>query len=105
MKIRRVFARVVLAFLLLSQQLGITHAISHISSDTSSSRSRDKELPAELQCVQCLAFASIGSGLTGSPLQLDPLPAPADTITFVLLVKPLPAALRAFDSRAPPLFV
>lgn len=103
MNLRRVFAHVVLAFLLLSQQLGITHAISHISSVTSSGRSTDKELPAELQCVQCLAFAAIGSGLPGAPLQLNLLDAAAGTITFVLLFKPLPSALRAFDSRAPPL--
>jgi len=100
---RRFLARIAFAFaLLLSQQLGIAHAISHFSSDTSSGGLDQKQLPGEMQCGQCLAFAAIGSALNGQPPTFclpfqSPQPAPAAP-----LAKPLLSLTRAFDSRAPP---
>jgi hypothetical protein len=103
LKIRRVFAHIAFALLLLlSQQLGVMHAVSHLSSDPASSSSQKNHLPSEMQCGQCLAFAALGSGLTGSPPSVIFFPVAADTAIAVLLVKPLTAALRAFNSRAPP---
>lgn len=101
--VRRIFAHVVFAFLLLfSQQLGVVHAISHLSSEPGSGSVQKKQLPGELQCEQCLAFAAIGAGLTASPLSTPQFLAPRETSVEVPLAKTLPASLRAFDSRAPP---
>jgi hypothetical protein len=104
-KVRRVFAYVAFVFLLLSQQLGIMHAVSHITSDVASSSSKKKQLPSETQCEQCLAFAALGSGLSGSPPSGLPLQALTDAAIAFPLVILLPAAFRVFDSRAPPLRV
>jgi hypothetical protein len=99
---RRVLARILLAFLLLaSQQLGMAHTIAHFSAD--SSASHKKPLPAELQCERCLAFAAIGSALTGAPPTFSAPAATTGTTPALPTFKPLPSALRAFDSRAPPL--
>jgi hypothetical protein len=100
---RRLFAHIACTFLLLfSQQLGITHAISHLSSYVTSNSPQEEQLPSEMQCAQCFAFASIGSGLTGalpSPLQLS---ATTETSVGAWLIKPFAADYRSFDSRAPP---
>jgi hypothetical protein len=105
-KPRRFLAHVAFAFfLLLAQQLGAAHAISHFSSDNSSSRSHEKQLPAEMQCAQCLAFAAVGSALNGAP------PAFCATLQLseMLLAAPLtihlPSLIRAFNSRAPPVAI
>ncbi|HJV87390.1 MAG TPA: hypothetical protein VJ698_18120 [Noviherbaspirillum sp.] len=103
MNARRVLAQFAFVLLLLSQQLGITHAISHLSSAAASGKVQDKQLPAELQCEQCLAFAAIGAGLVGSPPQVPLLAAPAETGIAIPLVAQLPPVPRAFDSRAPPI--
>lgn len=101
--VRRAFAHIAFAFLLLvSQQLGMAHAVSHLSQDSRSGSVQKKQLPAELQCDQCLAFAAIGAGLTSSPPSLPQFLAPRETSVEVPLAKELPAAPRAFDSRAPP---
>lgn len=105
MKARRVFAHIAFAFLLLSQQLGIMHAISHISQDAAYGSVQEKRLPRELQCEQCLTFAAFGSGLTGAlPSPLFFLPE-IDTAIAVSIVERLPATPRAFDSRAPPILI
>jgi hypothetical protein len=101
-KFRRAFAYVVFAFLLLSQQLGVTHAVTHIASDAGSGSLDKKQLPIELQCKQCLAFAALGSGLVGSPPSVIHPHAVTDTVIPAPPAKLLPAALRAFNSRAPP---
>jgi hypothetical protein len=98
---RPILVKLLFAFLLLSQQLGITHAISHLGAETASSNYK-KQLPTETQCLQCLAFASIGSGLPSSPSTLSALAVPPDTDVRTCADKPLPSALRAFNPRAPP---
>jgi hypothetical protein len=104
--LRRAFAHIAFAFLLLvSQQLGMAHAVSHLSQDSRSGNVQKKQLPAELQCDQCLAFAAIGAGLTGSLPSAPQFLAPRETSVEVPLAKALPAAPRAFDSRAPPVRV
>lgn len=101
--VRCAFGYIAFAFLLLvSQQLGMAHAVSHLSQDSRPGNVQKKQLPAELQCDQCLAFAAIGAGLTGSPPSAPQFLAPRETSVEVPLVKVLPAAPRAFDSRAPP---
>lgn len=103
MKIRPVILSVLLSVLLLvSQQAAVAHAVGHLGSSSQSSSSHDKELPVEQTCHQCLAFLSIGSALTGSPLDL-----PFDHAGHARLAtdqrKPfIPENVRLFDSRAPP---
>jgi hypothetical protein len=102
-KIRRVFAHIAFAFLLLiSQQLGMTHAISHISSEIGAGASQKKQLPAELQCEQCLAFASLGSALTGDPPSVAQQFLPSAEPLAASQLEPLPSSPRPFDSRGPP---
>ena len=100
MKIRHVFAYIAFACLLFSQQLGMVHAISHISQDAGSVQ--ETPLPAELQCEQCLVYAAFGSALAGS---LAPAPDFFAQYAFAaepLHITPLPSEARPFDSRAPP---
>ncbi|QDZ29624.1 hypothetical protein [Noviherbaspirillum sp. UKPF54] len=105
-KLRHAAIHVVLSLLLLlSQQLAMAHAVSHLSSDNASGMARQKQLPPELQCDQCLAFAAIGSAVNAPPHDFvigqsvnlhDALAAPCP-----LLASPQ----RVFDSRAPPVVV
>jgi hypothetical protein len=98
-KLRQFAIRLLLAFsLLLSQQLGMAHAVTHLSSDLSSSGGHDKQLP----CAQCHAFASIGAGLVSPPFSW--LAALDSQWVFVAAPDALPLRrlIRAFDSRAPP---
>lgn len=102
-KLRQFAIRLLLAFsLLLSQQLGMAHAVTHLSSDLSSSGGHDKQLPSEMQCAQCHAFASIGAGLVSPPFSW--LAALDSQWVFVAAPDALPLRrlIRAFDSRAPP---
>jgi hypothetical protein len=102
-KPRRIFSHLAFAlFLLLSQQLGIAHAISHFSSDRISRSSHEKPLPAEMQCSQCLAFAAIGSALNNTAATLAAVQPVSWLPIAPPVVKPLPSALRAYHSRAPP---
>lgn len=105
MKLRRTLAYIAFTFLLLSQQLGISHAISHISSDATPAGFEKKQLPAEMQCAQCVLFAALGSGLNGPPPSVTFPPALTDTAIAPLFFQLLPPAFRAFDSRAPPVLV
>lgn len=106
-KLRRSAFHVVLALLLLlSQQLGMAHAVTHLSTNVASGMSSepasDKHLPGDLHCVQCHAFSSLDSALASQPFAW-PVDAPARWFNgYADGKKFLPAAIRAFDSRAPP---
>jgi hypothetical protein len=103
--VRWLLALLLLVSLLMSQQLAVVHAVSHIADarpHTSQHKQQNKQLPAEQSCAQCLAFAQIDSALTGSAL-------PAQTTGIDVAVSLVPAAGRlgpdsfsAFHSRAPP---
>ncbi len=102
-KVHRTFALIAFAFLLLlSQQLGISHAITHLSADASSGSTQKKQLPAERQCEQCLSFAALDSGLTGSSPTFERPAGPIDAYGEVMFTAPRPAIIRAFEPRAPP---
>ncbi|KIF81850.1 hypothetical protein [Noviherbaspirillum autotrophicum] len=106
MKLRQTATHVVLALLLLlSQQLGIAHAVSHLTTQSTSGVAQQKQLPPELQCDQCLAFAAIGSAVNAAPhaffIGLAANPFEVGLAPFRLL----PPTIRAFDSRAPPVVV
>jgi hypothetical protein len=101
MKIRHIILRALLALLLLvSQQMAIAHAVSHLSG--THSESSGKQLPADQFCDQCLSAAQLDSGATSfaSLLFVDAGPAPAPAI---LLGQGFVArTVCAFQSRAPP---
>jgi hypothetical protein len=101
-KIRRSVRHVLLSLLLLlSQQMGIAHAVSHLS-DARQQTSQDKQLPVEQTCEQCLAYAQIGSGLTSAAV----LPLVQAVVSLVIdnaLTQYFsPRTVYAFQSRAPP---
>jgi hypothetical protein len=91
--VHRTFIHIAFAFLLLSQQLGILHGIMHVSAGANSGSLQKKQLPAEKQCEQCLAFAALDSGLTSSsPTFLRPA-GPIDAYAVVLFIGPLSARI------------
>jgi hypothetical protein len=101
--LRQRLVPILLAFLLLlSQQLAIAHAVSHLSSDLAPSTSHDKHLPGAMQCDRCLSFASIGSALPTPPLcfffDLPPSRVAVGTPAGQFLSR----TICAFNSRAPP---
>lgn len=107
---RRSFTFALLSLLLvLSQQMGMVHGISHWSGTRSHALAVKAERPGatpapalEQNCSQCLAFAQIGSAL-GAPAH-----------AFAVVLDGAPAAIRAaaplrfartvcvFQPRAPP---
>ena len=102
MRIRRSIQHVLLSLLLLlSQQMGVAHAVSHLS-DVRQQTSQNKQLPVEQMCEQCLAYAQIGSALTSAAVL------PVVQIAASVVVDGATAqyfSLRtvyAFQSRAPP---
>ncbi|WP_229489540.1 hypothetical protein [Pseudoduganella namucuonensis] len=102
--------------LVLSQQMGITHAVSHLSDirngggqqqrqqlqdrDTSASRT----LALDQNCEQCLAFAQIAAALD-TPSYTFPVASHAAPVS---VVTDTPLACQrtvcVFQSRAPPQF-
>lgn len=95
-----------LALLLVTiQQLGFAHALSHLTNPNSPRSSRnDTQQPVEKVCIECVAFAQIGAGLTGAA------PAPAVVATQIEVVAApfrvfAPEFLPVFRSRAPPTLV
>lgn len=88
--------------LLLTQQLGAVHAVRHLGADAVHRTADEKKLPLDAQCEQCLAYASIGSALTGEPVTpFIARHAIRVTVPVVALVL-LPPAYSLFRPRAPP---
>jgi len=88
--------------LLLSQQMGIVHAVSHLSDLVRPKTSQHKQLPIEQTCGQCLAFAQIGSALTSTAVL--PLAVAVTSVQIDNAVAQYfsPGTIHAFQSRAPP---
>ena len=84
------------------QQLGFAHALTHLSTPNSQRPVRgDTQHPAEKVCIECVAFAQIGAGLTGLAATVavaEPLPAVAAVPIRIFA----PEFIPAFQSRAPP---
>ena len=108
---RRSMFRVLLSLvLLLSQQMAMSHALSHwtsrIGGPVAQQAANDAELSSafaqDRSCAQCLGLAQLSTPLADSPRQF--LPPEAGTLV-VLHAGERAADLRqarAFDSRAPP---
>lgn len=91
--------------LLLSQQMALSHAVTHLSSPVESGTRSDDPLPSEMQCIKCFAFASVGAALGASLLPWF------INLAYRLIRLATPVAnrprgfIRAYHSRAPPLTV
>jgi hypothetical protein len=100
---RHILPALLALLLLLTQQMGYTHAVSHLS-DGSHRTQQNKQLPIEQVCDQCLAFAQIGSAMTSHALLVladaapNPITLPLPTHILV------PRTVCVFHSRAPPVF-
>ncbi len=110
MNARRPIVYVLLSLLLLlSQQMGISHALTHCSSQRAVVTAGDtrnsapaKSLALDQSCEQCLAFAQIGaaldSGFYSFPIARDNAQAVDITVAPELCQR----TICAFRSRAPP---
>ncbi|MFL6673574.1 MAG: hypothetical protein ACJ8LG_09810 [Massilia sp.] len=106
---RRSVIRLLLSLLLLvSQQMAISHVITHWNSELApraqavDDDSVSKAFAKDKSCGQCLAFAQIASGLANSPRSFAP---PAAGAILVAANADHPRCARtvcAFRSRAPP---
>ena len=94
---------VLLACLLVAiQQFGFAHALSHLANTSPDRPSRnDTHHPAGKVCIECVAFAQIGAGLTGHAPAAT-APAPALAVAALPLRNFDPELIPAFRSRAPP---
>lgn len=102
MKTRSALAHWLLALLLLlSQQLATVHGLSHLS-DARNRTTQEKQLPADQACAQCVAFAQVGTGLTGKPFVLADLGVDEAAGPVAARTGPAAVAFTAFRSRAPP---
>lgn len=102
MKTRHIIVRLLLALtLLISQQMAMAHAVSHLSG--SHTDSSGKQIAADQFCGDCLAAAQLGSAAVDSvaPNAFDTGPAPAHVPQVAHVF--LPGTACAFQSRAPPL--
>ena len=99
----RNFVCVLLAVLLVAiQQLGFAHALTHLGNAAPQKSSRnDTQHPAEKVCIECVAFAQLGAGLTSQPAQpslpTQPIAAVEAPVRFYT-----PAFVSHFHSRGPP---
>lgn len=110
MKLRQTLACAALSLLLLiSQQLGMAHALSHWSAARSNATQlqerplgASKSLAMDQNCEQCLVFAQIASALD-TPFHSFPAASPGAAVLAVAdaqLVRP--RTVCVFRSRAPP---
>lgn len=97
------FLSVLLACLLVAiQQFGFAHALSHLVNPNSQRSSRaDAQHPAEKVCIECVAFAQIGAGLTGHASPVAAAAPPVEIAAAPVRVFD-PEFIPAFQSRAPP---
>lgn len=89
--------------LVVIQQLGFAHALTHLASPASKAPARsDTQHPAEKVCIECVAFAQLGAGLTG---ELPQAANAAAQIEFVAAPRRVfdPEFIPAFHSQAPPI--
>ena len=108
---RRSMFRVLLSLvLLLSQQMAMSHALSHWTSQLGGPVVQKAVGDAELSsafaqdrsCAQCLGLAQLAAPLANAPLRFV-APEMADILALDTVGHPARIRLlRAFDSRAPP---
>ncbi len=111
--LRRPFCRVLLSLvLLLAQQMAISHALSHWTSQLAGPVAQQAVGDAELSsafaqdrsCAQCLGLAELASPLPPSSRAYAP-PESTDILALdAVAAGRLAQSERLFDSRAPPVF-
>lgn len=98
MRFRSALLQFCLAFaLLVAQQGGYWHALTHLAAETSS---QEQGLPESKACPLDAVYAKVGSGLAAVPLAVGPV-CNADAVADLpesLIVAPAPAP----GARAPP---
>lgn len=113
-KANRHFLHVLLALLLvLSQQLGMAHAVSHWSDFRHSSEPQQLTdvdgnglsagLALDHNCSQCAAFASLATAIHSPSFTFPSVDYSAPQAGVALQHLHSARAARAYDSRAPPL--
>lgn len=103
MKYRAIAVHALLTLLLLlSQQLGVAHSVTHLSHPAETAGALDEQLPGDLQCATCLAFASIDSALNGPAQFVSPDTAAIPADVRIPPSSTLDDPLCAFQPRAPP---
>lgn len=110
MKLRQTFACAALSLLLLiSQQLGMAHALSHWSVTRSNPTqlqerplSASTSLAMDQHCEQCLVFAQIASALDTPCHSFPAASAGAAVLAVADAQRERPRTVCAFHSRAPP---
>ncbi|WP_374581025.1 hypothetical protein [Pseudoduganella sp.] len=114
MKANRHILHVLLALLLvLSQQLGMAHAVSHWSDYRHGSEQQQAVdggegglsagLALDHNCSQCAAFASLASAIHTPSFTFPSLEYTAPQAGVALAAAHAGRSVRAYDSRAPPL--
>ncbi len=102
MHARRALLHLLLAlFLLLSQQAGFAHAVTHLGSAPAS---QDKQLPHGKICDQCVQGAQLGSALVDTSPDAGWIHAPGSHFIVVPAALHCPRFVCPFSSRAPPAF-
>lgn len=110
---RRAIAHAFLAlFLLLSQQLGITHVYTHwngseqqqvqLADDDEESEHR-KRLAAHKMCAECVSVAQMAAAITTTPLTLAISTLSNGPVTLPVTLPACERTVCVFQSRAPPL--
>jgi len=98
--LKRALRHVLLAVVLLvAQQAGYEHALSHF--DQSSPASKKKQVPHTNACSKCGLSAQLGTGLLSNPETLIPA-ARSACVALRRFQAFHPTAPRRFLSRAPP---
>lgn len=101
-KTRNLLCLLLACLLVAIQQFGFAHALTHVGNPPENTSRKDKQHPAERVCIECVAFAQIGSGLTGTVCAAPPA-ATAFEFAPVRAGAFSPVFLAVFRSRAPPI--
>jgi hypothetical protein len=100
MRLRLFLPIFVLLAMLLGQQAGAVHAISHWQEQTQLCQ-KSHYKASDNTCERCLAFAGLGGVIPSSRVLLPALPAPSHEISGGCAAFCRPLA-RAYHARAPP---
>jgi hypothetical protein len=99
MKQRWLFSLCLALALLFAQQGGILHALSHLVENHSAPQ--EKHLPHSPICDECVAYAGVDSATVTASFFFA-LQQGIVVLAVVLFATLIPAAFRAYRSRAPP---
>ena len=99
---RRLLSLVMALLLVVVQQAGFAHALTHLASPSPQNSSRnDTPHPAAKVCTECVAFAQIDSALPPAPAHGAGVVPPAAFVASAF--RPFfPEFAAHFQSRAPP---